>query len=54
VLNKRGGGTSVLVNLWWEEALPDRRRGHLVIGEGEEVAGTGRDEGDRRAKLRVR
>jgi hypothetical protein len=43
---KRGGDASVSMNLRWEEAPPGRRCGHLVIGEEEEVAGAGRDEGD--------
>jgi hypothetical protein len=48
-LTERGGG-GISMNLRWEEAHPGHRRRHLVIGEGEEVAGEGGDEGDRRSE----
>jgi hypothetical protein len=44
---RRDEGSGITVNLWWEEVLPDCWRRHMVIGEGEEVAGTGGDEGNR-------
>jgi hypothetical protein len=34
------------VNLQSEEALPGRRRGHMVTKEGEEATGAGGDEGN--------
>jgi hypothetical protein len=49
-LTERGGGGGILVNLQREEALPGHQHEHLVIGEGEEDAHTGGDEGDWRSE----
>jgi hypothetical protein len=44
---RRDEGSGITVNLQWEEVLNNCWRRHMVIGEGEEVAGTGGDEGNR-------